>query len=52
MIQEYYGFHMNEIMQEYIWGALGNILASLQNEYIILGAFEVVNCDPDIHIFK
>ena len=43
---------MNEIMQVYIWGISSNIFAYLQNEYTILGAFEVVNDDADIHIFK
>ena len=43
---------MNGIMQVYIWGISSNIFAYLQNEYTILGAFEVVNDDADIHIFK
>ena len=43
---------MYEIMQVYIWGIPGNNSASLQNKYTILGAFEVVNGDPDFHILK
>ena len=42
----------NENMIICIWSILGIIYVSLQNEYVILGAFEVVNDDSHSHNFN